>query len=190
MRTQSVRYFGVLMAMLVGLGLAGCQSVSGGKTIATERFGRRPTLEQALEYARTVVLVRRVVHDNQIDSYVKEVWRWGTGAGTLPPAGSSYGMPMPYDPRLRFPERDAIVFEFGANRPKGLPTGWRIPVTREGLVPMFEKVTYERAGLRWIGDADTVGYAVREPMTVDEVRKAVENTKPKLEKANPADRHG
>jgi len=146
---------------------------------ATIGFGDPPTPEQALEYARSVVLVKRVVQGNQIHSYVKEIWRSGTDVGTPPPVGSSYGMPLPYDAPMRFPERDAIVFEFGADRPKGFPNRWGVTVMEQGLVSQFQKVSYERTGLRGMNDMDTIARAVSEAMSVDEVRQAVKNTKPK-----------
>lgn len=143
--------------------------------LATISLSAPPTPEEALEYATSVVLVKRALHDNQIYSYVKEVWRFGSHTETLPPVGLSYGTPMTYDPRMRFVERDAIVFEFGADRPKGLPNSWRIPVTEKGLVPGFQKQSYDRVGLRGAGDVDTIAQEVSEPMNVDEVRKAVNN---------------
>jgi hypothetical protein len=122
--------------------------------MATVLFGKPPTPQQALEYAKSVVLVKRVVQDNQIRAYVKEVWRFDTGAGAPPPVGSEYGDAMPLDPRMQYPERDGIVFWFGDDRPKGMPIMWRIPVMEDGLVHPFD-------------------------MDVDEVRAAVRRTNPK-----------
>lgn len=153
--------------------------------ITTIGFGSPPTPQQALEYAKSVVLVKRVVQDNHIRSYVKEVWRFGSDAEMPPPAGSDYGKAMPYDSRMRFPERDAIVFNFGADRPEGLPTMWAIPVTEEGLVSAFQKdVDFGRKGLRGVDDVDTISDVRGEPMSVDEVRNAVRSTKPKPEMPN------
>jgi hypothetical protein len=121
---------------------------------ATIGFCAPPTPQQALEYAKSVVLVQRVVRDNQIRSYVKEVWRLDPNAGAPPPIGSEYGSAIPYDPQMRHPERDGIVFGFGENRPKGLPIGWRAQVMENGMVYPFE-------------------------MDVNAVRTAVKNTTPK-----------
>lgn len=106
--------------------------------MAAVGFGMPPTPQQALEHAKAVVLVRRVVKDNQIHAYVKEVWRAGPNAGTPPRVGSEYRDPMPYDSRMRFPERDEIVFDFGEDRPKGFPVRWRIQVTEDGIVLPFQ----------------------------------------------------
>jgi hypothetical protein len=122
--------------------------------MATIGFGEPPTPNQALEYAKSVVLVKRVVQENQVHQYVIEVWRFDANAGTPPPVGSEDRNPMPYDPRNQHPERDGIVFTFGQDRPKGLPNGWIIPVMENGMVPPFE-------------------------MDVNDVRTAVMKAKPK-----------
>lgn len=153
--------------------------------LATLGSGAPPTPDQALEFATSVVLVKRVVQDNQIHSYVKEVWRFDSSAGPLLPVGSAYGRPRPYDSRMRFPERDAIVFEFRADRPKGLPNRWVLPVTEDGRVSTFLKeVDYGRKGLRGVADTATLSEVRSEAMSVDEVRMAVKSTQPKLEPPN------
>jgi hypothetical protein len=106
--------------------------------VSTIGFGRPPTPQEALEYAKSVVLVKRVLKDNKIHSYVKEVWRFDPSAGTPPVVGSEYGRPMPYDSRMQHPERDGIVFKFGADRPSELTIGWTIPVTEDGMVFPFQ----------------------------------------------------
>ena len=148
--------------------------------LASLGSGAPTTPDQALEFATSVVLVKRVVQDHQIHSYVKEVWRFDSSAGPLPPVGTAYGRPLPYDARMRFPERDAIVFEFRADRPTGLPTRWVIPVTEEGRVSTFQKeVDYGRKGLRGVADPATLSEVRSEAMSVDEVRIAVKNSQPK-----------
>ena len=87
---------------------------------------------------------------------------------------------MPYDPRMPDATGDKIVFKFGADRPTGFPIGWIIPVTEQGLVPVFTKISYERKGMRDVNDVDTVPREVSEAMTVGEVRKMVGDTKPRL----------
>src|SRR3954465_869205 len=102
MNTQRLRgMFGVLVALVT----------------ATIGFGSPPTMEQALDYANSVVLLKRVVKDNKIHAYVKEVWRFDPNAGPPPAVGAEYREPMPNDPRNQFPERDGIAFTFGKGRP-------------------------------------------------------------------------
>lgn len=117
---------------------------------ATLAFGAPPTPQQALTYATKVVWVRRVLQGNQIHSYVREVWRFAPSEGAPPPVGSEYGRPMPYDPRMRNPDRDGIIFAFGANRPKGMVLGWGIQVMEDGTVYPFggETVDQIRADVR------------------------------------------
>lgn len=105
--------------------------------MAAASFGRAPSPEEALDYAKSVVLVKRVVKDKQVHAYVKEVWRFDPAAGEAPAVGAEYGTPMPYDARLQSPERDGIFFAFGPHRPKGVTPWWRIPVTEDGRVPIF-----------------------------------------------------
>jgi hypothetical protein len=129
--------------------------VAGCGTVETIVFGEPTMPQQALKYAKSVVLVKRVVKDNQVYSYVKEVWRLDPNTGTPPQVGSEYGHPMPnYSAHVsRVAERDAIVFKFGADCPKELPAGWTIQVVENGMVTPFE-------------------------MDVDDVRTAVKETKP------------
>lgn len=122
---------------------------------ATIAFAAAPTPREALEDAKSVVLVQRVLkEDNKIHSYVKEVWRIDPDAAALPPVGSEYRDPIPYNSRNQYPERDGIVFAFGKDRPTGLPIVWIIPVVETGLVHPFE-------------------------MDVENVRRAVMKTPPK-----------
>lgn len=119
---------------------------------ATVGFGHAPTPQQALDYAKSVVLVRRVVKDGQVYSYVKAVWRADPNEGA-PAVGSEYGEPIPAG-RMHHADRDAILFRFGEDPPEGLPNGWGIQVAENGMVYPFQ-------------------------MNVDQVRVAVEETKPK-----------
>lgn len=139
----------------------------------------RPDPDQALRYAKSIVLIKRVVQGDQVHSYVKEVWRFESGAEPEPSIGSNYGSPFPYDSRMRLPERDAIVFKFGADRPPGVPTTWILLIDDAGQVSPFEKPSYDRVGLRGVGDANTIPVSSSEAMTVDELRQAVRNTKDK-----------
>lgn len=152
----------------LGLGAAPMRKPS---MISAYDLANMPTPEQAVKYAQSVVLVKRVIQDNQIYSYVKEVWRSGADA-TPPPVGSEYGRPTPYESQMRFPERDAIVFEFGTDPSKGLPNTMRIPVTEKRRVPTFpEEVPV-------LNDDGTVRRMTEEPMHVDDVRSRVKKTKP------------
>jgi hypothetical protein len=130
-----------------------------------------PTPEQAVKHAKSVVLVKQVIRDNQIHSYVKEVWRSGPDATTPPPVGSEYGRPHPYRPSMRFPECDAIVFDFGADRVSALPNILRIVVNEERRVPFFLEAVAVR------DDAGTIKRITEEPMTADEVRRKIKKTK-------------
>ena len=128
-------------------------------TLATIGFSappapQPPTPEEALDYAKSVVWVKRVVEGGKIHSYVKEIWRFDAKAGTPPAVGSEFGIAMPYNSMMKFPERDGIVFNFGSDRPKGLPMGWGIQVAESGMVFPFH-------------------------MNVDSVRSAVKSTDPK-----------
>jgi len=100
-------------------------------------FGGPPMPQQAFDYAKSVVLVKRVVEDNQIHSYVKEVWRFDPTAGARPEVGAEYGKPTPYVAQMRYPERDGIVFILGENRPKGVTGWWGIQVMEDGMVYPF-----------------------------------------------------
>lgn len=61
---------------------------------------------------------------------------------------------MPYDPGMKFAERDGIVFRFGSDRPKELPIGWGVQVNERGMVIPFQ-------------------------LSVNSVRTAVKSTDPK-----------
>jgi len=150
-----------------------------GRTENRSDYWPRPDPDQALRNAKSVVLVKRVVQGDQVHSFLKEVWRSKSGAQTLPPIGTDYGSPFPYDSRMRLPERDAIIFEFGADRPTGLPTTWILLVNDAGRVSPFEKPSYERQGLRGAGDTDNIPVLSGEAMTVDELRQAVRDAKVK-----------
>ena len=119
-----------------------------------------PTPQQALEYAKSVIRVKRVLKDNQVHSYVKEIWRFDPAAGTPPAIGSEYEAPMPYNPNTMHPERDGIIFRFGADRPEGLPIGWGVQVMENGMVLPFR-------------------------MYVESLRSAVAKTKQKQSPAGP-----
>lgn len=129
--------------------------------------------DEAPQYAESVVLVRRVVSNDRVHTYVKEVWRTEPGGEQMPSDGSEYGEPVPYDARVPHPERDAIVFVFGADRPAGLPKRWTTTVTAEGLVPSFTRVVYDQRGMRGNTDPDLVSQPHREPMSVQEVKRLV-----------------
>lgn len=138
-------------------------------------LGQSLAREDALHYAKSVVLASQVLDlkDNQIHSYVKEVWRADPDAESVPAIGSEYGRPKRYRAGMKHPELDWIIFEFGADRPVRLPRTWGISVDAKGLVPSFlEKVpvsTWESDLTRW-EDA---------PMHVDDVRRLVKKTTPK-----------
>jgi hypothetical protein len=133
--TSSVRQIPILMPFKK-LKIIVCALAALVTTIVMR--GAPPTPEEALEYAKTVVLVRRVLKDNLIHSYVKEIWRYAADAGSPPPVGSEYRDAMPYDERAQHPERDGIVFTFAKDRPQGLPLGWIIPVMEDGRVFPFQ----------------------------------------------------
>lgn len=147
--------------------------------ITTIGFGSQPTQQQALDYAKSVVLVKRVVQGDHIHAYVKEVWRLSSDVETPPVVGSEYGEAIPYDSRMKNPERDAIVFGFGSDRPKGLTMTWRIQVNEHGEVPSFTKEEYFDRLVQTSGaplfDTRLV------PMTMAEVRKAVKKARQRPE---------
>lgn len=175
------KHLKIIFCALATLGVAalGLGAVPTREPLAGPAFGprARPTPEQAVKYAHTVVLVRRVIQDNLVHSYVKEVWR--SRAEAPPPAvGSEYGRPTPCDPQMRFPERDAIVFDFGLDPAKGLAHSMRIPVNEMRRVPTFlEEVPV-------LNDDGLVTRMKEEPMHVDDVRSMIKRTKP--EKPGPA----
>ena len=105
--------------------------------LASVGFGRPPTPDIALQYAKEVVFVKRVLVNEEIRSYVKEVWRFDPKAGPPPAVGSEFGRRLPYDPRMQHPERDGIEFTFGADRPAGLTPRWGIQVLEDGMVLPF-----------------------------------------------------
>jgi hypothetical protein len=113
-----------------------------------------PTPQELFDFATSVVLVKRVVQDNQVHSYVKEVWRFDPDAATPPEVGSEYGEPRPYVSDMQYPELDWIVFILGKNRPKGVIGSLQIPVTESGMVGPFR-------------------------MNVEDLRTALKKTKPK-----------
>lgn len=153
---------------------------TGGHGAKGEIRHSSATQEEALKYAKSVVLVKRQVQGEQIRSYVKEVWRFEPGDENPPPIGSEYGRPMPYDARMRFPECDAVVFKFGANSPGASRRTWTLTVNDKGQVLPFEKESFDR-----VWGPDEVGSTLvwkREGMTVDELRNQVKNTRSESKK--------
>lgn len=139
-------------------------------TLVAAPRSRPPTPEQAVQHATSVVLVERAVMDNQIHSYVKEVWRSSPGEA-VPAVGAEYGRPTPCSPAVRFAD-DMIVFEFGPDRPADLPPSWRVNVTDKKSVPVFlEEVPV-------FNDAGVVTRTRQEAMRLSDVRRKVKKTTP------------
>lgn len=143
-------------------------------SVAALGMGDSSRVAEAVKYAKTVLLVKSVLQDDgQIHSYVKEVWRAGAEA-TPPLIGDEYGRTHPFNPRIRSKVQlsDMIVFEFGMDRPGGLPNSFRVSVTERGWVPSLPEE---------VSDFDDDGRVTRrseEPMSMDAIRWAVKKTKP------------